>query len=60
LLQWGNNDEYVLKKETENIFAAINSSKKKLEIYAGVGHTPLVGANASKWDETVTEFLNAN
>jgi alpha-beta hydrolase superfamily lysophospholipase len=60
LLQWGNNDEYVLKKETENIFAAINSSKKKLEIYLGAGHTPLLGANASKWDETVTEFLNAN
>jgi len=60
LLQWGNNDEYVLKKETENIFAAINSSKKKLEIYPGIGHTPLVRANASKWGEIVTEFLNTN
>jgi len=60
LLQWGNNDEYVLKKETENIFAAINSSKKKLEIYPGAGHTPLLRANASKWDKIVTEFLNAN
>ena len=60
LLQWGNNDEYVLKKETENIFAAINSSKKKLVIYPGVGHTPLLRENASKWDEIVIEFLNAN
>ena len=60
LLQWGNSDEYVLKKETEKIFASINSPKKKLEIYPGAGHIPLLVANASKWDETVTEFLNAN
>ena len=60
LLQWGNNDEYVLKKETERIFAAINSSKKKLEIYPGAGHIPLLVANSSKWDETVNEFLNEN
>ena len=60
LLQWGNNDEYVLKNETENIFAAINSSKKKLEIYPGAGHSPLLAANPSKWDESVNEFLNEN
>jgi uncharacterized protein len=60
LLQWGNNDEYVLKKETEKIFAAINSSKKKLEIYPGAGHIPLLAADASKWDETVKDFLNDN
>jgi len=60
LLQWGNNDEYVLKKETEKIFAAINSSKKKLEIYQGAGHIPLLVADASKWDETVKDFLNDN
>ena len=60
LLQWGNNDEYVLKVETERIFASINSPKKKLEIYEGVGHTPLVYVNQSKWDETVADFLNDN
>jgi uncharacterized protein len=60
LLQWGNSDEYVLKEETERIFASINSPKKKLEIYSGAGHTPLVSVNQSKWDETVTEFLNDN
>jgi alpha-beta hydrolase superfamily lysophospholipase len=60
LLQWGNNDEYVLKKETEKIFAAINSSKKKLEIYPGAGHIPLLTADASKWDETVKDFLKDN
>jgi len=50
----------VLKEETERIFASINSPIKKLEIYEGVGHRPLVSVNQSKWDETVTEFLNDN
>jgi alpha-beta hydrolase superfamily lysophospholipase len=60
LLQWGNSDEYVLKDETKRIFASINSPKKKLEIYEGAGHGPLISGNHSKWDETVTEFLNEN
>ena len=60
LLQWGNSDEYVLKKETEKIFASINSPNKKLEIYEGAGHGPLISGNQSKWDETVTDFLNDN
>jgi alpha-beta hydrolase superfamily lysophospholipase len=57
LLQWGNNDEYVLKKETERIFTAITSSKKQLEVYNGAGHWPLVSANELKWRKTVNEFL---
>ncbi len=40
LLQWGSGDEYVMKEETERIFASINSPKKKLEIYVGAGHVP--------------------
>lgn len=60
LLQWGNSDEYVLKEETERIFASINSPKKKLEIYAGAGHTHLASFDQSKWDETVTKFLDGN
>ena len=60
LLQWGNNDEYVLKSETEKIFAAINSTNKKLEIYKGAGHIPLLVADGTKWDETVKDFLNQN
>ena len=58
LLQWGNNDEYVLKRETERIFAAIGSSKKKLEIYEGVGHGPLLAGHEQKWIKTVSDFLN--
>src|SRR6186713_2512613 len=60
LLQWGNSDEYVLKEETDRIFTSINSSQKKLVIYPGAGHVPMLFANASKWDETVTGFLNDN
>jgi alpha-beta hydrolase superfamily lysophospholipase len=60
LLQWGNNDEYVLRTETEKIFAAISFPKKKLMIYEGVGHMPLIVADAPKWNETVTAFLHEN
>src|SRR5436189_1031471 len=60
LLQWGNSDEYVMKEETERIFASIKSSKKKLEIYDGAGHGPLISGNQLKWDATVTGFLNDN
>jgi alpha-beta hydrolase superfamily lysophospholipase len=60
LLQWGNSDEYVMKKETERIFASINFPKKKLEIYDGVGHVPLISGNQVKWDAAVTGFLNDN
>jgi alpha-beta hydrolase superfamily lysophospholipase len=58
LIQWGNNDEYVLKKEIERIFAAISSPKKKLEIYEGAGHGPLLAGNELKWEQTVNDFLN--
>ena len=60
LLQWGNNDEYVLKSETEKIFAAINFPNKKLEIYQGAGHVPLLFADATKWNQTIREFLNGD
>lgn len=60
LLQWGNNDEYVMKEETEKIFASIGSLKKKLEIYEGGEHGPLVSGNQLQWDKAVTEFLNDN
>jgi len=58
LLQWGKNDEYVLKKETEKIFAAIKSPNKKLEIYNGAGHGPLISGNEEQWTKTVTDFLD--
>jgi alpha-beta hydrolase superfamily lysophospholipase len=59
LLQWGTNDDYVMKEETERIFASI-SSPKKLEIYNGGKHSPLIAANQLQWDKAVMEFLNDN
>lgn len=60
LFQWGNNDEYVMKEETDRIFASIGSKEKKFEVYEGAEHGPLVAGNQSKWDKVVTDFLNDN
>ena len=56
LLQWGGRDEYVLRKETENIFKNI-SSKKILVEYKEAGHISLLNADAEKWRNAVAEFL---
>jgi alpha-beta hydrolase superfamily lysophospholipase len=58
LLQWGNNDEYVLKKEIDKIFSSIKSSEKRLEIYEGASHGPLLAGHEEQWTKTVTDFLN--
>lgn len=58
LMQWGSSDEYVLKKEIDKIFASVKSSNKKLEIYEGAGHGPLVTGNETRWTKTVNDFLN--
>jgi len=57
LLQWGNADEYVSKNETEKIFKAIGSTNKKLIVYEGAGHEPLLAVNETLWKKTVIEFL---
>jgi alpha-beta hydrolase superfamily lysophospholipase len=56
LLQWGARDEYVLKKETENIFKNI-SSKKTLVEYHEAGHESLLNADTGKWRNAVAGFL---
>ena len=57
LLQWGANDSYVLKNETDCIFNNIHSSNKKLVVYENVGHERLLGRDEEKWITTVEEFL---
>ena len=57
LIQWGNVDEYVFQSETEEIFKAIGSTQKKMIVYEGVGHTPLLAGNESLWKNSVSEFL---
>jgi len=58
LLQWGSKDEYVLRKETENIFSNIKSPQKYLSLYDEAGHVSLLLADKEKWRKTVGEFLN--
>jgi alpha-beta hydrolase superfamily lysophospholipase len=58
LYQCGSKDGYVLQKETERNFAAIKSTNKKLEIYDGAGHEPLILFNEMKWLNSVSDFLN--
>jgi alpha-beta hydrolase superfamily lysophospholipase len=60
LLQWGDADAYVLKRETEKIYSNISSKQKELVIYPHAGHTPLISADRGKWKITVTDFLNRN
>ncbi len=57
LLQWGARDEYVLKKETEDIFKNIASSKKILREYNEAGHGSLLNAEPDKWRNAVGIFL---
>ena len=57
LLQWGNNDEYVLRKEVDKLFSAIGLPSKKLEVYDGAGHGPLLAYDEERWTKKVNDFL---
>ena len=57
LLQWGNSDEYVLERETRQIFNSIKSSNKKLEVYKGARHGHLLVGHEDQWMKAVKDFL---
>jgi len=58
LLQWGADDEYVLKKETENIFKNIATDQKTVIIYEHGRHQSLFETDREKWRKAVGVFLN--
>lgn len=58
LLQWGDADVYVMRRETEEIFSNIASQQKELVVYSKSGHIPLISADTEKWKSAVNEFLN--
>ncbi len=58
LMQWGAEDDYVLKNETDKIFDAIASVKKKLVIYDHAGHESLLQNDPVKWRSEVERFLD--
>lgn len=60
LLQWGARDNYVLKTETDKIFAAIAAAKKKLVVYENAGHESLLQNDPVKWRQETENFLMAN
>lgn len=60
LMQWGAKDEYVLKSETDKVYAAIHSPDKKLVIYDHAGHQSLLQNDHVTWRKEVEKFLSDN
>jgi alpha-beta hydrolase superfamily lysophospholipase len=58
LLEWGTADHLVTRKETESIFNAITSKKKRLVIYEDGVHSSLLSQDPLKWEKEMQEFLN--
>lgn len=60
LMQWGALDNYVLKSETDKVYAAIASVNKKLVVYDRAGHESLVQSDPVKWRIETGRFLATN
>ena len=60
LYQWGTQDNYVLRKETDKVYGAIASANKKLVIYENAGHESLLAFDPKKWRNEVESFLLRN
>jgi alpha-beta hydrolase superfamily lysophospholipase len=57
LMQWGARDMYVLRSETDKIFEAIASPKKKLVVYKDARHESLLMNDRVKWRKEIEGFL---
>ncbi len=60
LMQWGSLDNFVLRNETEIIFDAIASEKKKLVVYNGAFHESFLRRDPLKWKLETDRFLTEN
>lgn len=60
LLQWGSLDNFVLKPETDAIYEAIGSSKKKLVVYTDAFHESFLRRDPLKWKLEIDHFLEEN
>jgi alpha-beta hydrolase superfamily lysophospholipase len=58
LLQWGELDKRVTRKEMETIYNNLNTSKKQLEIYSDAGHEALLNKDSIRWRNTIERFLD--
>jgi alpha-beta hydrolase superfamily lysophospholipase len=59
LLEWGERDEYVSKKETETIYHYLTSKNKKLIIYSTAGHESFLQVEPVTWQKEVKNFITA-
>jgi len=59
LYQWADKDIYVTKKEAENIFNSIASTKKKMITYKNAVHGSLVIQDITQWRMEVEGFLES-
>ncbi len=57
LMQWGALDNIALRNETDEVYQAIASTKKKLVIYEHAGHESLLQNDPAKWRTEVEQFL---
>ncbi len=60
LVQWGTNDNYVLKPEIDKIFGSIPTSSKKLVVYTGAAHESLLQHDPDIWRSETGSFLLKN
>lgn len=58
LMEWGALDPFVLKEETDNVFAAITYPNKKLVIYDHASHESFVQNDPLKWRIETERFLS--
>jgi len=58
LVQYGEKDELVLKKEIDAIYSAIPVSNKKLTLYEHLGHQSILRADPATWKNVVFGFLS--
>lgn len=57
LMQYGSLDTYVLKEETDKVYAALASRDKRLVAYEHAGHESLQQNDEHKWEAEVSAFL---
>jgi alpha-beta hydrolase superfamily lysophospholipase len=59
LLQWGEQDRFVTRKEIELVYSHLPAPKKKLVVYPEADHDSYLASDPIRWKKEVGAFLNA-
>jgi alpha-beta hydrolase superfamily lysophospholipase len=59
LMEWGDKDPYVSRKEIETIFRSLASKNKKLVVYPGAGHNSFLQTDPLTWEKETQAFLTS-